>query len=150
MCNNHLLLEVTEIIRHANHPSWNIPEISRFVEMVIECKGDRDKLIQVHHRSYENLGHESDQELACVCRLCHVLITENTRDHDLEKAWEITQDRVRELLRRIHNTPDGEKEFATFIPYEEIKTDLDEELEEAKEDYYDFINDLYDTEDEFN
>lgn len=150
MCGNHLLLEVTEIIRNRNHPSWHIPEVVRFVDMVIECKGDKDKLIQVHHLSYKNTGHEPDKDLACVCKPCHVLITENTKDRNLSKAWEVTQIRLKEILQQIHNNPDGEQEFAAFIPYEEIKMDLNEELEEAQEDYYDFVKDVFDTEEEFN
>ena len=150
ICGNHILMEVTEIIRHMYHPSWNIPEISRFVDLVMECKGDKDKLIQVHHRSYKNVGHELDSDLACVCRPCHVFLTENNKNRDLDGAWKITCDQVNGLSKQIKNTPDGEKEFASFIPYEEGKTNLDEDLAELKDDYYDFISDVYDTEDEFN
>ena len=150
MCGNHLLLEVTELIRNRNHPSWNIPELSRFVESVIEANGDKLKLIQVHHRSYKNLGNEQPGELACLCRICHVLVSENTLKGDLNSAWEITQNRVNEILLMINNTPDGEREFAQFITYDKFKSDRQVENEQAVNDYYEYIDDYFDIKDEFN
>jgi hypothetical protein len=35
------------------------------------CEGVR---LEVHHQSYENLGHEPDRDLVVVCRSCHELI----------------------------------------------------------------------------
>jgi len=149
MCGNHLLLEVTELIRDRHHPSWQIPELARFVESGIEAKGDENNLIQIHHRSYKNLGHELPGDLACVCRICHVLISENTHNGDLKEAWDITQNRVNEILAVINNIPDGGREFASFIPFEENKTNRDEELEEAINEYYEYQNEFYETKQEF-
>ena len=150
MCGNHLLLEVTELIRNRYHTSWNIPELPRFIDSVIEAEGDRDKLIQAHHRTYKNLGHEQSGDLACVCRICHVLISENTHDGDLIHAWDVTQKRAKEILSIINNNPDGEREFAHFIPYERLKTENQEEIEEAMGGYSEFKNDIFDIYDEFN
>lgn len=39
--------------------------------------------LEVHHRSYKNLGHEYDGDLECLCHLCH-----QSRHHTLEELIE--------------------------------------------------------------
>ena len=149
ICRNHLLMEVTEILRDRDHPSWCIPEIARFADMVIECNGDQDRLIQIHHKSYKNVGHETSEDLACICRPCHVLLTENMDGIKLDCAWIITVNQVHRILKRIHNQPDGISEFACFVPIDGETLFFDDDLEKIDEDHFSFREEFFEIEEEF-
>lgn len=111
LCGNHILLEVVAILTNSDHPSWSIYEIHRFAESISERMGDRNKLIEVHHKTYKNLQNEKDGELACLCRPCHVFCGENAVGNSAEEAWRKSQEQVQALLANINNQPDGIKEF---------------------------------------
>lgn len=111
ICENHILLEVVSILKNHDHPSWGIPEIARFSESILERNGDENRLLDIHHKSYLHLGSEQESELACLCRPCHVFVTENADKYGLYRSWEITIAQVREILKRIDNKPDGKTEF---------------------------------------
>lgn len=53
--------------------------------------GRTDAPLQVHHRSYANLGNESLDELITVCKPCHSIISQIEREVE-EKAREIERD----------------------------------------------------------
>jgi len=111
LCRNHILLEVVVILADADHSSWDIPEIKRFAEAIFERSGNRDRLIEVHHKTYKNIYNEWDDELACLCRPCHVFCSENAVGNSEEEAWRKTQTQVLSLLKTIKNKPNGIKEF---------------------------------------
>ena len=147
ICGNKLLFEVIEMLDNSLHPSWNIPEIARFSDTVSERYGDDNKLIQIHHRSYKNIGSETIEELACVCAPCHVLITENTPGNGLENAWLIAFKKAKNILLKI----EVQKKLANpelFMGYV-IKPEFESDLEEQKNDYFLFRKDYFDIEDEF-
>ena len=145
ICGNHILLEVVTILGNSEHPSWSIPEIERFAETIFERLGDQDKLIELHHKTYKNVYNENEDDLACLCRPCHVLCTENSDQTSHNGGWQKTQMQVQKLLGKINNRPDGKKEFApTFNPLALLEHGV-ENVDEIKpylgqkgyvEDYY--------------
>lgn len=151
ICGNHILLEILYALENINHPSRRIPEIGRFCEAVLERSGDRERLIEVHHLTYKRKYHELDKDLACVCRPCHVLVTENADKYGLEKSWEITVNQVKEVLKKVHNQPNGQIEFTQMTPVERVAyvPEPDPDLVEAAKDYYDFLREFYNTQESF-
>lgn len=41
--------------------------------------GGEDILLEVHHRTYENLGNEQPGDLTALCRTCHRVVTDHLR-----------------------------------------------------------------------
>jgi 5-methylcytosine-specific restriction endonuclease McrA len=41
--------------------------------------GDHSTIIEVHHRTYENLGNEQPGDLTTLCRSCHRVVTDHLR-----------------------------------------------------------------------
>ena len=149
ICDNHLLLEVVELIMNNKRPSRKIPEVARFCERIIEFEGKQEKLIQAHHLSYKNIGNERDEDLACVCHPCHVLLTECAKNKNIKESWNETFKKVNLIIKRFNNQPDGEREFTRFITFEKSKTDFDLEMDELDNDYYSFQKEYYEIMDEF-
>lgn len=62
-------------------PSWRITRNRALRLSDWHCsKCDSRRNLQVHHKTYERLGHEWDQDLIVLCRSCH------EDHHDLDRA----------------------------------------------------------------
>jgi 5-methylcytosine-specific restriction endonuclease McrA len=65
-----------EYIRYMNSKEWKIRR-----EHAKEWAGYKCSLcagkgyLQVHHNTYENLGHEEDEDLCVLCLSCHRFVT---------------------------------------------------------------------------
>lgn len=55
-------------------PEWAATRLRAFRQAKRKCAGCGKRAEQVHHRSYERLGHEDDRDLVAVCDGCHVAI----------------------------------------------------------------------------
>ena len=66
-----------------------------------------------------------------------------------KKHGKLLKKKVQEILKQIHNSPDGEREFAEFLLQDVIKIDQNEEFEEEVQDYFDYKSDFYDIQEEF-
>ena len=63
------------------------------------CEDGRD--LQVHHRSYDNLGRETSVDLVILCKLCHEVVTRwNRTQGGAKKAEEFA---MRIIARRNWN-----------------------------------------------
>lgn len=154
ICGNKILAEVIAMLLNPQHSAWDIPEFVMFAHTVHDLYGDKNRIIQIHHRNYNNLGKEKDCDLACVCAPCHVLLTENTKNNDLDKAWERTHEIVKKLIKQMNNhiKIDDEYNFMSVMDYYDVigATIVDEEIEEQIEDKLNWCTDFFTIEDEFN
>ena len=154
ICGNHILAEVIKILRNPYHPSHCIPEIARFTEAISE-RGSialKERLFDVHHRTYQRISHELNEDLACLCRPCHVFVTENADKHGLNKSWEITVQQVKEILTKVRSLSKSQIDFNQLAPFEEFafNPEPDPDLIEAIEDYYAFRREFYNTQERFD
>lgn len=74
-------------------PHWKEVKTQRLALAGYCCDvcGDDEIQLQVHHKNYETLGHETMDDLAVLCPYCH---------KDVHK--EITRLRGKEFMQRIH------------------------------------------------
>ena len=66
-----------------NSPQWEAARLSRLKldhGLCVFCKSPTD---EVHHVSYENVGHETDAGLRSLCRICHDACTMLEYGHDM-------------------------------------------------------------------
>jgi len=101
ICGNQILIEVIKIIKDPFRESALIEELNRFTETIEEKNWDKNKLIQVHHKTYENIYQENQDELACLCHPCHVFFHEATQGNHWKKAWDLTLLKVSDLCEEI-------------------------------------------------
>ncbi len=153
ICGNHILAEVIKILQNPYHPSNGIPEIARFTEAISE-RGSitlKERLFDVHHRSYQRIGHELNEDLACLCRPCHVFVTENADKHGLNKSWEITVHQVKEILTKVRSLPKSQIDYSQLTSFDALSftTEPDPDVMEAVEEYYEFRRAIYNTQEEF-
>lgn len=71
-----------EYLAHLQSPEWRAVRariLSRARGVCEEC--ETAPATEVHHLTYERLGHELDSDLQALCRPCHALADE-VREHD--------------------------------------------------------------------
>ena len=76
---------------YREHVAENSPE---WQEISARCKeraghrcqlcNDKPPFLHAHHRTYENLGREQDEDLIALCQKCHGIFTENKRPRNTE------------------------------------------------------------------
>ena len=164
ICQNRALAEVSEAAKNAQHPNRKIAKIARFVERFVEIRGNKDRQFEVHHKTYKNIYHEKDEDLACLCFICHTFITEYTdrRQRSLDEAWELTVETIRRVLAEINSMPkppiNSRPKPSREVEEEIVGLGLDGEadyndssdLEDQLDDYFSFTKDYFDTQDEFD
>ncbi|HMD86536.1 MAG TPA: type I-E CRISPR-associated protein Cas5/CasD [Terriglobia bacterium] len=67
-----------------NSPQWEAARASRLKldhGLCVFCKSPAD---EVHHASYENVGHETDADLRSLCKVCHDACTMLEYGHDMQ------------------------------------------------------------------
>lgn len=67
-----------------NSPQWKAASASRLKldhGVCVFCKSPAE---EVHHVSYENVGHENDADLRSLCRVCHDACTMLEYGHDMQ------------------------------------------------------------------
>lgn len=154
ICGNYLVAEVIKILQNPYHPSSGMPEIARFTEVISE-RGSiehKERLFDAHHLSYQRIGCELDEDLACLCKPCHVFFHENADKYGWDKSWDMTVNQVRDILKKVHNQPKSQVEIDLMASYEEFSfhPEPNPDLIEAAEDYYDFLREFYNTQERFD
>lgn len=121
ICENQIIIAIEAMAHPRVYEYYSqIKNLVRFIDTFEEWKGRSRNFIVVHHKTYEHLGVESENDIAAICIACHVVITENTPRYGLDKAWEITYDYMEVIIEQI--------KIAKKTLLDEIK--LDEELEQ--------------------
>ena len=153
ICGNYIVAEVIKVLRNPYHPSSSIPDIARFTEVIAE-RGSiehKERLFDAHHLSYQRVGCELDEDLACLCKPCHVFFHENADKYGWDKSWEMTVNQVKEILKKVRSQPINHLETDQMAFFEELSfhTEPDPDLIEAAEDYYGFLREFYRTQESF-
>ena len=133
ICGNEIETAILRMKRYEIVATYynSIPNLVRFIDTFDERKGT--STIIAHHKTYERLGKERESDIAVVCVACHVVITEKTPrqkfdNASLDKAWEIAQEYMANLLQQIEVANKAILKYAKFE--EEV-----EEIERAETSY---------------
>ena len=62
--------------RRINSPEWDLLRLRLLFERGGRCercgrRGEKSSPLQVHHKTYDRLGQEVDEDLELVCHVCH-------------------------------------------------------------------------------
>ncbi len=67
-----------------NSPQWEAARVSRLKLDHGLCAFCKSPAVEVHHVSYENVGHETDVDLRSLCKVCHDACTMLEYGHDMQ------------------------------------------------------------------
>lgn len=61
-----------EYLAHIQSPEWRIFRLKIFVQRGRKCERcDSKERLQLHHKTYERLGHELPRDVEILCKICH-------------------------------------------------------------------------------
>lgn len=86
--------------KYLKSKKWAIRRFKIFKRDDFECRicGSK-KIIQVHHRTYERLKKERDEDLITVCKTCHDKITFHNNGH--RRTQSEREDFLNGMLQRV-------------------------------------------------
>lgn len=81
-------------VSYLHSPAWFALRAKHLLRYGADCKacGSLEK-IQLHHKTYDNLGHEKVSELVALCEACHRAVHRYAKAHRTLTLWQST-DRV--------------------------------------------------------
>jgi len=85
-------------------PQWEAARASRLTLDHGLCVFCKSPAVEVHHASYENVGHETDADLRSLCKICHDACTMLEYGHDMQahRVDPSDPDQRQEILRQIN------------------------------------------------
>ena len=160
ICHNRMLLEVHNLIDSPYHPNWQILDLVRFFELMDELKNKKRRLIQTHHKSYKNIGHERSEDLACLCIICHTFLTELSPNLGKARAWGATREKVNGIFSSIEyfrsrpvskrRVDTIKRKFLGLIEKNPLEVYQSELLDEQVEEYFEWRKEFFDSIEDFN
>jgi len=87
--------------RHLSSPEWAAIRQQALARAGNKCQicSCKDEYLEVHHNSYDNLGHEPPEDVIAVCKTCHDVVTNELRRRRYSKrSIEAVPYRTGELL----------------------------------------------------
>lgn len=84
-----MTIHSTEYKTHLNSPEWATTRSQKLEEADYECQrcGDSGVPLEVHHLTYDRLGHEWLEDLLVVCHECHELEDEERAERTRDRQW---------------------------------------------------------------
>lgn len=81
----------TRYTSYLRSPAWFALRAAHLARYGSDCKAcGKSEKIHLHHKTYDNLGHERPNELVALCESCHRGVHRYAKEHRDLTLWQAT------------------------------------------------------------